>query len=719
MNDPVLNPVIDDPRQNAASSAPASENASPSAPGRPLPASAIRDLCNLSRSIEEEQKEGEIISLPLLQMLLSTIKYHDEHILSHSKRVAVLSIGVGKTLGWNEAQLKTLETAALLHDVGKIGVPQHILQKPGPLSQHEMDCVSHHQNVGNYLLQACHVSPEMTEIIMQSSRTYSLFNQITNINLENLSLGARILAVVDAYDSLRNHQVYRGAKSHVETISILQEQGNSRFDLSVVGALHRWLKAEEDQLLEMMKRQQLDEAATEHPKLNELVQGRFLNNILQYLYSLDTEYNAFYLVNENLETIVWNRGMELLTGFSSRELLGQKWSPKKLKYRANNGKSLKMEDHSFLKAFEKQAIILDTVYHAEEEAGYVEYEVQSIPVLEQENDLKGIMEILDLRPQQEELTERDMKKLKLAASRDALTDLPNRGELEKQLEQHWKKFQVHPETDIFSVIFLDVDFFKSINDNHGHAVGDQVLIDLARLLEGETYSGEIVGRFGGEEFVILCPNTEMKMGIQKAKRFRIAIEKMSIGGMPAKTVTASFGVAQVEKGDQVEDVVRRADKALYQAKETGRNKVCWSSVAAEKQAQQQLKDQDHFNGNYEFQMEFVSAVNSELLFYKLKGYMHDNQVEIESSTPEEVIFNVGKSGLFSKWGKTYAKQPVRIQLNLTATGEDKQNEKSMLTVKVTPQSGKPPIEEYRKRAQMAVKHLCEYLQLSHEQNLTD
>src|SRR5690606_34569369 len=148
------------------------------------------------------------------------------------------------------------------------------------------------------------------------------------------------------------------------------------------------------------------------------------------------------------------------------------------------------------------------------------------------------------------------------------------GELETRLAALVKQATGHPDREPCSIIFLDVDHFKRINDTYGHTVGDQVLIDVARLMQAEMYSGELVGRYGGEEFVILCPGTALADAVKRAERLRKALPKANVGGLSELNVTASFGVAQVEQGDSTESILRRADKALYTAKGTGRNKTC-------------------------------------------------------------------------------------------------------------------------------------------------
>ena len=124
------------------------------------------------------------------------------------------------------------------------------------------------------------------------------------------------------------------------------------------------------------------------------------------------------------------------------------------------------------------------------------------------------------------------------------------------------------------MIFLDVDHFKGINDTFGHKAGDQVLVDLTRLLQNDTFSGEIIGRYGGEEFVVVCPDADLESACRRAERLRLAISKSSIGGIARLSVTSSFGVATTRLGDTVQTLFERADMCLLRAKEAGRNRTC-------------------------------------------------------------------------------------------------------------------------------------------------
>ena len=118
---------------------------------------------------------------------------------------------------------------------------------------------------------------------------------------------------------------------------------------------------------------------------------------------------------------------------------------------------------------------------------------------------------------------------------------------------------------------LDIDRFKRVNDEHGHLVGDKILIALCNLCHAHIRSSDIFGRWGGEEFLVICPETNLEQAQAVAEKVRNSVEEASFP-MPQQ-LTTSIGVASCTKTDNVESLIGRADKALYRAKEGGRNRV--------------------------------------------------------------------------------------------------------------------------------------------------
>lgn len=157
----------------------------------------------------------------------------------------------------------------------------------------------------------------------------------------------------------------------------------------------------------------------------------------------------------------------------------------------------------------------------------------------------------------------------LSATTDPLTGVPNR----KQLEVHFKR--VFGNMNPLCVVMADIDHFKSVNDTYGHDTGDIVLKQFARTVKGGVRPSDHVFRYGGEEFILIC-SAGIKETMEIAERVRVKVEKtpVAIYGNVSITVTASFGVAEYRSGDTPESLIKRADKALYMAKQSGRNRVC-------------------------------------------------------------------------------------------------------------------------------------------------
>mgnify|MGYP000234371676 CR=1 FL=1 len=177
------------------------------------------------------------------------------------------------------------------------------------------------------------------------------------------------------------------------------------------------------------------------------------------------------------------------------------------------------------------------------------------------------------RTEELEITNNELTKEKLIlqglSSRDSLTGLFNRFKLEEAFEYEQKQSNRY-ETDL-SIIMIDIDDFKSVNDTYGHNIGDVFLKEIAEILKTSFRDVDTVGRWGGEEFLILLPKTNLEDSKKIAEKVRKEIELYKFTEIGNKT--ASFGVATHSNNESLSSLLNRADKALYAAKENGRNRV--------------------------------------------------------------------------------------------------------------------------------------------------
>ncbi len=161
--------------------------------------------------------------------------------------------------------------------------------------------------------------------------------------------------------------------------------------------------------------------------------------------------------------------------------------------------------------------------------------------------------------------------LREASNQDALTGLPNRRPLVEALRDEATRFKRYQRP--FSVAMLDIDHFKQINDRYGHEIGDKVLVEVARVLKAAVRDQDLCGRWGGEEFLVLMPETPQQAALGVVERIRAAIARLQVRvAEEAVSVTISIGLAEHLQDDSYSDTINRADAALLIAKRGGRNR---------------------------------------------------------------------------------------------------------------------------------------------------
>jgi len=166
--------------------------------------------------------------------------------------------------------------------------------------------------------------------------------------------------------------------------------------------------------------------------------------------------------------------------------------------------------------------------------------------------------------------------LSSVAKQDVLTGISNRRDMMDILDNEVKRANRYQHS--FSIILIDIDHFKKVNDTYGHEVGDKVLVELARVLSDVLRDTDTESRWGGEEFLICLPHIEIDDAVNVAEKIRLAVADNGVVCRQQEIrITISAGVAQYQYGAPVDDLIRAADVALYTAKEQGRNLVCTPS----------------------------------------------------------------------------------------------------------------------------------------------
>ena len=286
---------------------------------------------------------------------------------------------------------------------------------------------------------------------------------------------------------------------------------------------------------------------------------------------IDALPHGIICVDLNLNVTLWNRSVETMTGLKRSAMLGERVSPGIFQMKTAASEDKVPESACPFRKCLNTAESRKAVYQIAGRSGrQVQVEFNLNPIMNSENEVIGAMAILHDTSAQVAMHQQ-LNDLYLMAVLDPLTQVANRAEFERLLTEYVNS---HREVDLkCSLIICDIDFFKSINDNYGHHVGDQALISFARFLKHFVRTHDLVARYGGEEFVILCANCDEDAAVQRAEKIRFKLEKTAQPMLEGKCLTASFGVSELTDSDDTTSFFVRADHALLKAKEMGRNRV--------------------------------------------------------------------------------------------------------------------------------------------------
>ncbi len=283
---------------------------------------------------------------------------------------------------------------------------------------------------------------------------------------------------------------------------------------------------------------------------------------------LDSIFDAVLSIDLSEKIVYWNSSATRLTGYSCNDVIGQNYK---------NSYFLGQEESGYAQGIE---MVMRTGmpgswkgYIYRKNGQRIPIESKISPVFDQNKQIIGIIEVF--RDISAHIALEQAHKQTLQTSRkDLLTGLYNRAATAEILKAEIERASRYQQP--ISLIMADIDYFKSINDDFGHDAGDKVLASVAAVLTHNLRSPDIAGRWGGEEFLIITPNSSEEQAGQLAQRLKDYIANIPENIIP-RNITASFGIAQLENNQNNDKLIYQADMALYQAKNTGRNKIFLAS----------------------------------------------------------------------------------------------------------------------------------------------
>lgn len=615
---------------------------------------------------------------------------------AHCLRVALLCSRWASFRGIPEPRITLLETGGLLHDVGKIGIPDSVLQKPAALSESESSLMDMNRVLAAELLAGAGACEDLLGIVCGGKRS------------ESVAVEHAMLSIADAYDSMTSEQVFRRAMSRESAFEELFSEAGHQFNAELVAdffelmkqarpeldsvTASRWVQQfVPEQVAGFVSNRMTVSSGAESSLVEGVFQPKLLNSMSEAVVFLDGQQNV----------LVWNRAAEELTGIDATAVRHMNWSPDLIGLTLPGGEALREKDdplHQMLQTNTRtsKSLMLET-----NDGRAKSVRLTALPVVFRGSSAGSILLLSDAS--KEARLQREVETLNDMATRDPLTKVSNRTYLGMYLPGF---VQEHLESDQpGSAIICDIDYFKKINDTYGHQAGDEALVTFAGVLQSTARESDVIARYGGEEFVIICPGCTNSAATARAEEMRRAVMETPVPALGGGTMTASFGVTELQRGDTSELLLARADRALLQAKEEGRNRVIEVGAGIRSDDATQIinvKDLDltprknstwmsWFRGEKVSKLterQLLANVPRDIVLQKLAGFIHDYKADLAESSEDHVAVKVDMSKGVSGWHKGERPAVLLVEIHVTPvefrTARDTYQSKTLLDVTISP-----------------------------------
>ncbi len=567
--------------------------------------------------IEDERRHVQQMSdlhLATIEALALAIDAKDQTAQTHIRRVQAYAAGLARALGMSANDIQGVKTAALLHDIGKLAVPEHILSKPGPLTQEEFQKIRIHPQVGAEIIGAVPFPYPVAPLILSHHERWDGKGYPHGLKGEEIPLGARILSIVDYFDALTSERPYHKAMTHEAALALLQQESAKALDPRVVDTFVEMLPivaAEVGDDPQGIRRLQVppqtstrgrpavgfshepskstvfDDIALAHREIYALYEiaqamgtslgvsdtmaliSSKLSNLVPFsacalfLHSDDTDVLrcrfAAGVDAELIQPLVVRSGHGL-TGWVARNRRPLVNARPSADFEAAGFGHQPTSLQSALVAplvFNERFIGTLAVYHTD--AGY--YRDDHRRLLDRVCEQAAAVihnSIVFEQTQEDSLT-------------DALTGLPNTRFMFMHLTRELARAE-RLKSEV-ALLVMDLDDFKDINDSHGHHIGDRALREVATALRNAIRPYDICVRYAGDEFIVVLSGCGRDEADNKRLELQAAIDALQFEARPGKRLPLAISVGAAvfpHDGDTYEALLASADGRMYRDK--GRRK---------------------------------------------------------------------------------------------------------------------------------------------------
>ena len=662
------------------------------------------DADNPNSEMDSLHERLVAIRLGLASSLFQALRFRDRNTADHCLRVAILCACWSKARGDDEGMRDKIEVAALLHDIGKIGAPDVILKQPGGLSDEQVSLMRNARINGIKILKPCCDSPEVLETIALVGAWFNGSRDDFWKKGTEIPIAARMISIADAYDSMTNDGVYRRAISQERAINELYAYADTQFDPQLVNEfanLHEQGKLElsgdttESWLNELnddsRRRWQLSKPVEPETRIEiqEVVVPQVdVASVVAELFHdqlLDSVNDGVLYTDMNLMVTAWNRSAEELTGLQSDAIIDQLWSPKLVKMRDIEGRFINEKTCPVRAAIETGRRIQIPVLLRGEDSLARHIELTIDPAVSENGEILGTIVVFRDGTSTANLEDK-VQDLHQKATSDPLTGIANRAEFDRVHEESILRHQDTKET--CSLIICDIDHFKSINDQYGHQAGDEALVSFASILQRACREGDLVARYGGEEFVMVCEKCTAADATKIAESIRKTLSETGLRELNGRCITASFGVTELQEGDSAENMLRRADRGLLQAKETGRNRVVQLGVGPNQDSDAKPIKKSWFSWvrsddpKLLLQLNLATKVPIGVAIQKLQGFVSDHNGEIIKADDSSVEIRITSADISDCRRRSDRPIPFRMKMDFKETVAPDNNKQTEMNVRL-------------------------------------
>ncbi|HEY8678401.1 MAG TPA: HD domain-containing phosphohydrolase [Candidatus Dormibacteraeota bacterium] len=509
-----------------------------------IPARVRQALLGEYENRRTQQEESYVATIGALAAALDA---KDRYTEEHSRETAALAVSVGKRLGLSSDQRRWLEYGALLHDIGKIGIPGYILHKPGALTSEEFAVMKEHPVIGERILASVPFLAPLGPIVRAEHERWDGAGYPDGLKGEEIPIEARIIHACDAFHAMASDRSYRKGLPVQDIIKEFREKSGVQFDPRVVTVMLKLIEEEKPQVTAVAQASgtPAPAAAISGPRswAQHLQTIEALGEQLARVTSIGDICNR---IGETVVTLVPHDQCRILLLNEDRTRLevvylsGSEREEYRSVTRANAAVDVGEGIAGWVAETKRGVVLGDAERHPKSShvvgTALIDESMLVVPVVFQD-DVLAVIAVIKLGLNQYSLDQlrlltilgnqaavsianaRLIDRLASSASVDALTGLLNRPAFEDALNAHLKRPQSWG-----TLLMLDVDNLREVNQAYGYRAGDAVLKRIAPAVRSCIRSGDVAARWIGDDFVILTPETDLEAAGALAKRIQTALE---------------------------------------------------------------------------------------------------------------------------------------------------------------------------------------------------